>query len=1120
MNCFSFPRIFYSGTRKSPRKRWWLVVAVWICLPALAWGQEQKVTVDLRDAKVQEVLMEIKRQTGLNFVYSPEQLAALPARDVEAKDETVDALMERLLEGSGLEHAFEMGSIVIRRKAEVKVPQAVEERKVAGVVTDESGQPLPGVTVLLKETTFGTATDADGTWKLVLPGNVQNPIFVFSFVGMETQEVVYTGQDAIDVILLADAAEMDEVVVTGIFSKAKESYTGSVSVITEKELKSFGSRNVLTTLRNIDPSFNIIENNEWGSNPNRLPEIQIRGAANMPDIDQLQDESSVELNTPLIIMDGFEITLQRMMDLNDNEIKTITLLKDASATAIYGSRGANGVIVIETKEPEPGKLQLTYTGSLNIEVPDLSDYHVLNAREKLDLEYQSGYYNSLRAEEDIELKKKYNEILKQVERGVNTYWLSKPLRTGVGHRHNIKLEGGDQSFRYSATVQFNHIAGVMKESLRNNFNGGINLSYKTSNLIFRNSLNISLNKAQESPYGTFNQYVRLNPYWTERDENGNIQPFFDEDYTYWKGYYPENPLYNATLNTRETSDYTNITNNFSIEWRPIKELIFRGTFGIYTQTDNNDKYLPPEHTDFADYSDEDYFRRGSYEYGTRKTSRYNLSLTGSYSKLFAKKHMIYIGLNMDLEDQKSYGYNFSVEGFPSGNLDFLAVAMQYAKNGNPGGSESKTRRVGFVGNANYSFQDRYFVDASFRTDGSSLYGANKRFAPFWSIGVGWNIHREKFMEQILWINRLKLRGSIGETGSNNFSSYEALATYNYSLNDRYYQWMGANMKALANPNLEWQKTMKYDVGIEWSLLNNRLNIEGDLYLERTKSLMSSLELPPSNGFPNYKANIGKLENKGFELKATAFALRNTEQEIIWTITASLVSNRDKIIELSEAMKEVNDRLLSQRGSTPNKIWKEGDSQNAIYVVPSLGIDPATGQELYLKKNGEVTYTWDANDRIFSGVDQPQYRGNLNTTFRWKNLSANLSFGYEWGGQTYNQTLIDRVENANKKYNVDERVYDDRWQEPGDRTFFKGINETSTTYATSRFVQDEATFTCQNLNVTFDLNGNKWFKKNLGIENFTLKGDIADLFRISTIRQERGTSYPFSRQFSLSLTAMF
>ena len=248
------------------------------------------------------------------------------------------------------------------------------------------------------------------------------------------------------------------------------------------------------------------------------------------------------------------------MDLDDSEVETITLLKDASATAIYGSRGANGVIVITTKEPEPGKLRFAYTGSLNLEVPDLSDYDVLNAREKLDLELRSGYYDGVRAEYEVQLKQKYNEILQQVERGVNTYWLSKPLRVGVGHRHNIKLEGGDPSFRYSATVQYNDVAGVMKESFRRTFNGGINLSYKTSDLIFRNQLTIGLNKAQESPYGTFDQYVKLNPYWTATVENGNVKRFFDEDYSYWGGNNPANPLYNATLNTKETSDYTNISN--------------------------------------------------------------------------------------------------------------------------------------------------------------------------------------------------------------------------------------------------------------------------------------------------------------------------------------------------------------------------------------------------------------------------------------------------------------------------------------------------------------------------------------------------------------------------------
>ena len=442
----------------------------------------------------------------------------------------------------------------------------------------------------------------------------------------------------------------------------------------------------------------------------------------MPDIDQLQSDTKAELNTPLIIMDGFEITLERMMDLDDSEVETITLLKDASATAIYGSRGANGVIVITTKEPEPGKLRFAYTGSLNLEVPDLSDYDVLNAREKLDLELRSGYYDGVRAEYEVQLKQKYNEILQQVERGVNIYWLSKPLRVGVGHRHNIKLEGGDPSFRYSATVQYNDVAGVMKESFRRTFNGGINLSYKTSDLIFRNQLTIGLNKAQESPYGTFDQYVKLNPYWTATDENGNVKRFFDEDYSYWGGNNPANPLYNATLNTKETSDYTNITNNFSIEWKPVQEFTLRGTFGIYTQTNNSDKYLPPEHTAFADYADDDYFRRGTYDYTTSRSSRYNFSLTANYSKVFAEKHMIYAGLNMDLEDQKSQRYSFSVEGFPSGALDFLAVAMQYKENGKPGGSESKSRRVGFVGNASYSFEDRYFVDASFRTDGLLLSG--------------------------------------------------------------------------------------------------------------------------------------------------------------------------------------------------------------------------------------------------------------------------------------------------------------------------------------------------------------------------------------------------------------
>lgn len=198
-------------------------------------------------------------------------------------------------------------------------------------------------------------------------------------------------------------------------------------------------------------------NNQFGSDPNHLPEVQLRGSANLPTITDLQDQTNTDLNTPLIILDGFEITLTRMMDLNTEEVESITLLKDGSATAIYGSRGANGVIVITRRAPQAGKLQFTYTGSLNLEVPDLTGYHLLDAAQKLELERRSGYYDSSDPTRDFKLKQKYASLLQQVERGVDTDWKSKPLRTGVGQRHSLRLEGGDDSFRYSVSLQYNDI---------------------------------------------------------------------------------------------------------------------------------------------------------------------------------------------------------------------------------------------------------------------------------------------------------------------------------------------------------------------------------------------------------------------------------------------------------------------------------------------------------------------------------------------------------------------------------------------------------------------------------------------------------------------------------------
>lgn len=1084
----------------------------------------KNVTISVKDVPLKTVFDEITRQTGYDFAYSSDIIRQAGKISVTAKNENFNQVLIRCLESTGLGFKMQDHFIVISPKLPQTESPQQQVTKVQGVVLDKQGSALPGVTIRVKGTNLGVTSDEKGIFQLTVPEN-SGLVLVFSFIGMKTHEVAVKGTATLNIVMEDETTQIEEVVVTGIFQKNKEAYTGAVTVITDKELKAFGNKNLLTSISNIDPSFNILTNNEWGSDPNHLPEVQIRGAANLPDLESLQDNTKVDLNTPLIVLDGFEISLQRMMDLDDSEVASITLLKDGSATAIYGSRGANGVVVITTKEPVMGKLRLSYNGSVNIEAPDLTEYRLLNAREKLDLEERSGYYSDNDQIKDLYLKKKYSALLAEITRGVNTYWLSQPLRTGVGHRHNIKLEGGDKSFRYSASLQYNGIAGVMKESNRNTFNGGINLSYYRKGLIFRNNLSIGINKSTDSPYGTFSDYAKLNPYWAPYDEDGKIIKILDSDIEVYGGLnrLPKNPMYNATLHQVLQTQYTNITNNFSIEWKPFDGFIARGRVGISGQTNESDNFKPAKHTDFeADQyqTDEGIFRKGRYAYGLGKSFNYDLALTLSYAKVFAEKHSLYAGLNVDLTENRSRNYNFVVEGFVEETLDFLSSALQYEKDGKPTGSESKTRRMGIVGNINYAYDNRYYLDCAYRTDGSSQFGKDKKFAPFYSIGLGWNLHNENFMKNVTFVNRLKIRGSYGQTGSQKFNAYQAMATYNYYMNDRYFQWMGAYQKALENPDLEWQKTDKWNAGVEMNLLNERWSITADIYLEKTSNLLSSLELPYSNGFTSYVENVGKVENRGFEIRTTTFLIRNTEQRLLWSVTGSIVHNKDKVVKLSAALKEANEKRMKESGTSPNKIIREGESQNTIYVVPSLGIDPSTGRELFRKKNGDVTYTWSADDRVAYGLSEPKYRGNFSTMFRWRDLSLNLSFAYRFGGQLYNSTLASKIENADKHYNVDRRVYYDRWKEVGDRSFFKGINDVTSTYPTSRFVQDERTLTCQNLHISYELRNKVWLEKNIGLKSLTISGDMSDLFYKSTVKQERGLSYPFSRRFSFSLSMMF
>jgi len=899
---------------------------------------------------------------------------------------------------------------------------------VSGLVTDSRHEPLVGASVRVKETGQGMAADVNGRYRInAEPGQT----IEYSYVGMETREEVFDGSETLNVTLKEDKkTNLNNVIVTGIFTKPKESYTGAVTTITKEQIELYRGTNMLQTLKNIDASINMPVDNINGSNPNRIPEINIRGTASVPtNMQEFSEGVQNSVNTPLIIMDGFEISLTKLMDYNDDEIESINILKDASATAIYGSRGANGVIVIVTKRPEAGKLKLFVEAGATIEVPDLTSYNLLNAKEKLQLEYDAGLYDNDSPIIDLRYKNKYNERLRKVLSGADTDWLSKPLRTGVGQDYKARLEGGSSDFRWGTSLGWKDTQGAMKGSYRQVFNGGITLMYQKDNFIIRNYTSISVNSSQESKYGTFSDYVEQQPYNTPYDEYGNPVKTFDP---FFGGTQVQNPLYDASLNSFNKSGYNSVTNNISLDWIIIPELRLRGQFGIGSTQNTSDVFIPAEHSTFTtstEYSTDDGFlRRGSYSYGTGRRTNYSGNFTLAYNKVFADKHMLYVGLDYTMMQNQGTTYNFKAEGFSSEDITSIINARQYALNGKPSGSKTLSRQVGFTGNVNYTFDNRYFLDASFREDGSSEYGSNNKFSPFWSVGLGWNIHNEPFMHSAKDVlNHLKLRGSVGQTGSQLSSNSGAFTSYSYITDNKYMNWVGANLTGLGNPDLTWQLTRDFNVGLEFGFLGDRIRGTVDVYNKTTCNLLSSMDLPMSTGFTSYMANIGEVRNTGFELSLSAYLIRNTKRRINWIVSGQIVHNKNEITKLSEAIKQQNDDALAS-GADLSTLFFEGRPQNSIYGVQSAGIDPSTGQEIYIKKDGSLTYTWDASDKVYLGCSDPKFRGNLGTTFIWNKLTLNFSFGYQWGGYTYNQTLLGKVEVTKqtiRNYNVDARVLSDR-----------------------------------------------------------------------------------------------
>ncbi len=1106
-----------------------LFVLTFICtLCGMVHAQEQKtIRLKVNNESLTSVLKKISTQSGAKINFNTDDTSRyMVTANVENK--TVAEVLGIVLTGKPFTYTSAGGIITISKvEQKQETVQASGGRLVKGRVVDDTNQPLTGVSIRLKvPTNPGAVTDIDGRFSLRIP--TASTTLVFSFIGMKSTEVIVKpGNEAIqlkDVIMEEDNASLDEVVVVGVFNKPRESYTGAATNFSRKQLEAAGNRNMITSLRNLDPSFNIADNISIGSDPNSLPSITIRGASSLPtDVKDMQvsTENQTVANQPLFLLDGFEITLARFMDLDENQIESITLLKDANATALYGSKGSNGVVVITSKRIEAGKLRLTYKGTLSIEAPDLTSYNLMSASEKLQYEKAAGLYYTSNANDNADLQDLYNLRKIDVERGVNTYWLKHPVHTGVGSRHSISLEGGDQSLRYGAGLSYNNTVGAMKDSERNVMNGNMFLQYRYKTLNFQNNLQITDSESLNSPYGSFSDYCKLNSYFAPYDGEGNTQKILENYYyeSLRKSNKVYSPLYDALLPSKNSSSYTSITNNFAMEWYLMKELFFRGQFSFTKTFSRSDKYVSADATMFEDFTGDNFSRKGRYTYGSGESSAYEGRFTLNYTKDFGKKHQVFAGLGLTIEEAKSEMYTVVGEGISVNNMDFLGMANRYLKDGRPTGTESFSRGVGALFNVRYTYDRRYFVDLNGKYDGSSQFGSNNHFAPFWSTGVGWNLHNEKFMLGSRVVNIARLRGSYGVTGSQNFASYLSIRSYQDFGGKNTQNWYGTYLMAYGNPDLQWQKTAQLNVGADLEMFERRIQASVDVYSKLTDNLLADINLPLSSGFVNYKANVGKVLNKGIEANLTAQIIRDVRNDFRWTVGVKAIHNSNKIKEISNSLQALNEDLGNQKTYNASFLYKEGESLNTIYAVRSKGIDPSSGREIFVKLDGTETFTWSAKDKVACGVAEPKVLGNINTSVRWKGVTANLIFGYRLGGYAYNTTLANKVENINPYDNADRRVLYDRWKKPGDVAMFKSVLDKTTTYATSRFVFKDNTIYCSALNLGYEF-PSEWSRKHLSISYLALNGCIEDLFWESTIKRERGTDYPFSRKFSMALTARF
>jgi TonB-linked SusC/RagA family outer membrane protein len=926
-------------------------------------------------------------------------------------------------------------------------------QRITGRITSaQDGLPIPGVNVVVKGTTNGVSTDANGNYNIAVPGG--STVLVLTSIGLVSQEVAVGNRTVVNVQMQEAVNELAQVVVTGYNTTQRKDITGSIATVSPDKFKDIPVASFDQALQGQAAGVQVTQSS---GTPGGGLTVRVRG-----------NTSISAVNRPLFIVDGVPVedgnltgrdfggqTDNAFALFNPNDIESMQVLKDASAKAIYGSRAANGVVLITTKR---GKAQKT-TFTLDVQ-RGLTDVvrkpDMLNASELLDLQREAVTNAGMDPDQ--------LGLIKGVTDGQNTNWVNAVLRRGVYQQYQLSTQGGNDRTQFYLSGSYRNEQGVQLNNQFTRFTGQLKLDHKaTDRLSFGTNLTLSraLNKRVKGDNfldGVYSGAIKSLPYYSPYNEQGQLYTPSNPEYA---GFPNFNPVAQAVLPRFNT--YTvKVLAGLYAEYEFIPNLRFRSKVSVDYNNVTEDNFEPSS-TAIGGFLPS-VGGQGYGDFGNTTISTFINTNTLTYNRQFAEKHQFNALAGFEVLQRLERTGNLQGRLFPSDDFTYIASAGIVDQGTS---SVLNSGLVSSFGEVRYNYDEKYLATITARYDGSSRFGQSRRFGVFPSASFAWRLSNESFMEQFNFLSDLKLRASYGFTGNERIGDFQFLGTWS---SVTYSGATGVGPASLANAGLQWERTREANIGLDASFLSGRFNLILDVYDNLTDKLLFAQPIPQTTGFSTVQGNIGKVSNRGIELTISTV---NVNGAVRWSTDLNLSRNLNKVVELAST--EPVFRGYQGNGVSNTNVVMVGQPLGTFWGLKFLGVDPATGDAIYDDKNGDGRITPD--DAQVIGNAQPKLYGGLTNKVSWKGIDLSVLLQGSYGNSILNFSNVTLLNTGADIQNNQVRTALKRWQKEGDITSVPRYvyQNTYNNYLSSRFLEDGSYLRLKNVSLGYNL-PKKWINK--------------------------------------------